>query len=102
MLDFYTRSSCYGYPCLFRNERNGCIMTTLTEKHQQELKDHRDSQNKDRLYQATLKEVKDTELQAKIKLGREVQELEMKHHNWLLDEQMKMITKELKEFISDK
>ena len=77
-------------------------MTTLTEKHQQELKDHRDSQNKDRLYQATLKEVKDTELQAKIKLGREVQELEMKHHNWLLDEQMKMITKELKEFISDK
>ena len=77
-------------------------MTTLTEKHQQELKDHRDSQNKDRLYQATLKEVKDNELQAKIKLGREVQELEMKHHNWLLDEQMKMITKELKEFISDK
>ena len=60
------------------------------------------SPNKDRLYQATLKEVKDTELQAKIKLGREVQELEMKHHNWLLDEQMKMITKELKEFISDK
>ena len=77
-------------------------MTTLTEKHQQELKDHRDSQNKDRLYQATLKEVKDNELQAKIKLGREVQELEIKHHNWLLDEQMKMITKELKEFISDK
>ena len=77
-------------------------MTTLTEKHQQELKDHRDSQNKDRLYQATLKEVKDTELQAKIKLGREVQEVEMKHHNWLLDEQMKMITKELKEFINDK
>ena len=77
-------------------------MTTLPEKHQQELKDHRDSQNKDRLYQATKKEVKDNELQAKIKLGREVQELEMKHDNWLLDEQMKMITKELKEFINDK
>ena len=60
------------------------------------------SANKDRLYQATLKEVKDNELQAKIKLGCEVQELEMKHHNWLLDEQMKMITKELKEFINDK
>ena len=77
-------------------------MTTLPEKYEQELKDHRDSQNKDRLYQATLKEVKDNELQAKIKLGREVQELEIKHHNWLLDEQMKMITKELKEFINDK
>ena len=60
------------------------------------------SANKDKLYQATLKEVKDNELQAKIKLGREVQELEMKHHNWSLDEQMKMITKELKEFINDK
>jgi hypothetical protein len=61
-------------------------MTTLPEKYQQELKDHRDSQNKDRLYQATLKEVKNNELQAKIKLGREVQELEMKHKNWLLDQ----------------
>ena len=77
-------------------------MTTLPEKYQQELKDHRDSQNKDRLYQATLKEVNNNELQAKIKLGREVQELEMKHDNWLLDEQMKMITKELKEFINNK
>ena len=28
MLDFYTRSSCYGYSCLFRNERNRCIMST--------------------------------------------------------------------------
>ena len=60
-------------------------MTTLIEKHQQELKDHRDSQNKDRLYRATLKEV-DKELQAKIKLGREVQELENKHHNFMLDD----------------
>ena len=61
-------------------------MTTLPEKYQQELKDHRDSQNKDRLYQATLKEVKNNELQAKIKLGREVQELEIKHKNWQLDQ----------------
>ena len=61
-------------------------MTTLPKKYEQELKDHRDSQNKDRLYQATLTEVKDNELQAKIKLGREVQELEMKHKNWLLDQ----------------
>ena len=44
------------------------------------------SANKDKLYKATLKEVKDNELQAKIKLGREVQELEMKHKNWLLDQ----------------
>ena len=61
-------------------------MTILPKKYEQELKDYRDSQNKDRLHQATLKEVKDNELQAKIKLGREVQELEMKHSNWLLDQ----------------
>ena len=71
-------------------------MTTLPEKYQQELKDHRDSQNKDRLYQATLKEVKDTELQAKIKLGHEVQELEIKHKNWLLDQEIKKIMGGLK------
>ena len=64
-------------------------MTTLPEKYKQELKDHRDSQNKDRLYQATLKEVKDNELQAKIKLGREVQELENKQHNYKLDQENK-------------
>ena len=68
-------------------------MTILPKKYEQELKDYRDSQNKDRLHQATKKEVKDNELQAKIKLGREVQELEIKHKNWLLDEQMRMITK---------
>ena len=77
-------------------------MTILPEKYQQELKDHRDSQNKDRLYQATLKEVKDNEFQAKIKLGREVQELENKHHNWLLDEQMKMIKRELITMINER
>ena len=44
------------------------------------------SANKDKLYKATLKEVKNNELQAKIKLGREVQELEIKHKNWLLDQ----------------
>ena len=31
-------------------------MTILPKKYEQELKDHRDSQNKDRLHQATLKE----------------------------------------------
>ena len=80
-------------------------MTILPKKYEQELKDHRDSQNKDRLYQATLKEVKevkDSELQAKIKLGREVQELEMKHDNWLLDEQMKMIKQELITMINER
>jgi ATP-dependent Lon protease len=76
-------------------------MTILPEKHQQELKDHRDSQNKDRLYQATKKEV-DKELQAKIKLGREVQELENKHHNFMLDEQMKMIKQELITMINER
>ena len=60
------------------------------------------SANKDRLYQATLKEVNNNELQAKIKLGREVQELEMKHDNWLLDEQMKMINQELITMINER
>ena len=77
-------------------------MTILPKKYEQELKDHRDSQNKDRLYQATLKEVNNNELQAKIKLGREVQELEMKHDNWLLDEQMKMINQELITMINER
>ena len=77
-------------------------MTILPKKYEQELKDYRDSQNKDRLHQATKKEVKDNELQAKIKLGREVQELEMKHKNWLLDEQMKMINQELIEMINER
>ena len=35
-------------------------MTIIPKKYEQELKDHRDSQNKDRLYQATKK---DTELE---------------------------------------
>ena len=77
-------------------------MTILPKKYEQELKDHRDSQNKDRLYQATLKEVKNNELQAKINLGREVQELEMKHDYWLLDEQMKMINQELITMINER
>ena len=72
------------------------------------------SANKDTLYQATLKDTEQEQyiqhkfpkdfkggetyndiFKAKIKLGREVQELEMKHDNWLLDEQMKMINREL-------
>ena len=59
------------------------------------------SPNKDRLYQATLKEVNSNK-PIKLPVAFEVQELKMKHDNWLLDEQMKMITKELKEFINDK
>ena len=74
-------------------------MTILPKKYEQELKDHRDSQNKDRLYQATLKEVKDNELQAKIKLGREVQELKNQHHNWLLDEKNKGLNSDEIHFI---
>ena len=74
-------------------------MTTLPEKHQQELKDHRDSQNKDRPYQATKA---DSNKPIKLPVAFEVQELKMKHHNWFLDDQMKMIEQELKEFINDK
>ena len=28
MFYFYNSICIYGYPCLFRNERNGCIMST--------------------------------------------------------------------------
>ena len=76
-------------------------MTTLTEKHQQELKDHRDSQNKDRLYQATLKEVNSNK-PIELPVAFEVQELKMKHDNWLLDEQMKMIKRELIMFVNER
>ena len=78
------------------------MTTILPEKHIRELKDHRDSQNKDRLYQATKKETYNKELQAKIKLGREISRLKNQHDNWFLDQQMKMIEQELKEFINDK
>jgi len=74
-------------------------MTTLPEKHQQELKDHRDSQNKDRLYQATKA---DSNKPVKLPVAFEVQELKMKHHNWLLDEQMKMIKRELITMINER
>ena len=80
-------------------------MTILPKKYEQELKDYRDSQNKDRLHQATLKEVKevkDSELQAKIKLGREVTRLQNKHHNFMLDDQMKMIKRELIAMINER
>ena len=74
-------------------------MTTLPKKYEQELKDHRDSQNKGRLYQATKA---DSNKPIKLPVAFEVQELKMKHHNWFLDDQMKMIEQELKEFINDK
>ena len=77
-------------------------MTILPKKYEQELKDYRDSQNKDRLHQATKKEVKDNELQAKIKLGREVTRLQNKHHNFMLDDQMKMIKRELIAMINER
>ena len=76
-------------------------MTILPEKHQQELKDHRDSQNKDRLYQATLKEVNSNK-PIKLPVAFEVQELKMKHDNWLLDEQMKMIKRALIAMINER
>ena len=54
-------------------------MTTLPKKYEQELKDHRDSQNKDRLYQAT-------KADSKLPVGIELNELKMKHDNFMLDD----------------
>ena len=59
------------------------------------------SANKDRLYQATLKEVNSNK-PIELPVAFEVQELKMKHDNWLLDEQMKMIKRELITMINER
>ena len=74
------------------------MTTTLPEKHKQELKAHRDTQNKSKMYERK-EPSKETE---NITLGREVSRLKMQHHNWLFDQQIEMIKEELKEFINDK
>jgi len=61
-------------------------MTTLPEKYKQELKDHRDSQNKDRLYQATKA---DSNKPVKLPVGIELNELKNKQHNYELDQENK-------------
>ena len=73
-------------------------MTTLIEKHKQELKAHQDTENKSKMY-----ERKEPSKEAEsITLGREVSRLKMQHDNWLFDQQIEMIKEELKEFINDK
>ena len=73
-------------------------MTTLIEKHKQELKAHQDTENKSKMY-----ERKEPSKEAEsITLGREVSRLKNQHHNWLFDQQIEMIKEELKEFINDK
>ena len=74
-------------------------MTTLIEKHKQELKAHQDSQSKDRLYQATKA---DSNKPVKLPVAFEVQELKMKHDNWILDQQIEMVKEEHKELIKEK
>ena len=59
------------------------------------------SANKDRLYQATLKEVNSNK-PIELPVAFEVQELKMKHDNWLLDDQMKMIKRELITMINER
>ena len=61
-------------------------MTTLPEKYKQELKDHRDSQNKDRLYRATKA---DSNKPVKLPVGIELNELKNKQHNYELDQENK-------------
>ena len=73
-------------------------MTTLPEKHKQELKAHQDTENKSKIY-----ERKEPSKEAEsITLGREVSRLKNQHHNSFLDHQMRMIKEELKEFINEK
>ena len=75
------------------------MTTTLPEKHKQELKAHQDSQSKDRLYQATKA---DSNKPVKLPVAFEVQELKMKHDNWILDQQIEMVKEEHKELIKEK
>jgi len=75
------------------------MTTTLPEKHKQELKAHQDTQNKDKLYQATKA---DSNKPVKLPVAFEVQKLKMQHDNWLFDQQMEMIRRELKECINEK
>ena len=75
------------------------MTTILPEKYKQELKAHQDTQNKDKLYQATKA---DSNKPVKLPVAFEVQELKMKHDNWLFDQQMEMIKEELKECINEK
>jgi len=73
-------------------------MTTLIEKHKQELKAHQDTENKSKMY-----ERKEPSKEAEsITLGREVSRLKNQHDNWLFDQQMEMIRRELKECINEK
>ena len=73
-------------------------MTTLIEKHKQELKAHQDTENKSKMY-----ERKEPSKEAEsITLGREVSRLKNQHHNWLLDDQIEMRRRELKECINER
>jgi hypothetical protein len=74
------------------------MTTTLPEKHKQELKAHQDTENKSKMY-----ERKEPSKEAEsITLGREVSRLKNQHDNWLFDQQMEMIRRELKECINEK
>ena len=74
------------------------MTTTLPEKHKQELKAHQDTQNKSKMY-----EQKEPSKEAEsITIGREVSRLKNQHDNWLFDQQMEMIRRELKECINEK
>ena len=74
------------------------MTTTLPEKHKQELKAHQDSQSKDRLYQATKA---DSNKPVKLPVGIEVNELRMKHNNFMLDQENKKTREVFKKFIKE-
>ena len=74
------------------------MTTTLPEKHKQELKAHQDTQNKDKLYQATKA---DSNKPVKLPVGIEVNELRMKHNNFMLDQENKKTREVFKKFIKE-
>ena len=73
------------------------MTTILPEKYKQELKAHQDSQNKDRLHQATKA---DSNKPIELPVGIELNELKMKHHNFMLDEKHDKDIKEIFEKIA--
>ena len=70
----------------------------MTTKYNRELKDYRDTKNKAEAY----KRRKMQPLWNCVVNMHNLDELKISHHNHLYDQEIKMIRKELKEFINER
>ena len=74
----------------------------MTIKYNQELTDHRNTKNQSEMYQRKKDTWKDSELAIKIQESDGKHELWRSHKNYLLDQEIEMIKKELEEFINER